>query len=109
MAAGEAGAARRTPDGGSVRRGESFAAWRRYLEELAARSPLVVAIEDLHWADAAMLEFTNHLADEGGRVPMLSCARRGRSSTRWRPVGEEASATPPRSAFRRSPIPRRSA
>ncbi len=56
---------------GQSERGESFAAWRRYLEELAARSPLVVAIEDLHWADAAMLEFTNHLADEGGQVPML--------------------------------------
>jgi len=30
---------------------ESFTAWRRFLESLAARGPTVLVFEDLHWAD----------------------------------------------------------
>src|SRR5205085_11348660 len=35
---------------GSDRRSEAFAAWRRFLEALAERRPLVLVLEDLHWA-----------------------------------------------------------
>ena len=39
------------------RRTEAFAAWRRFLELIAARSPLVLVFEDIHWADDGLLEF----------------------------------------------------
>jgi class 3 adenylate cyclase len=50
---------------------ESFTAWQRFLESLAATRPLVVVFEDLHWADAALLDFLEHLVDWGSDVPLL--------------------------------------
>jgi predicted ATPase len=50
---------------------ESFTAWRRFLEGLAASSPAVVVFEDLHWADPALLAFLEHLADWVEGVPVL--------------------------------------
>jgi class 3 adenylate cyclase/tetratricopeptide (TPR) repeat protein len=56
---------------GVAERSESFAAWRRFLEGIAATRPLIVVFEDLHWADAAMLEFVEHLVDWSTGVPLL--------------------------------------
>jgi tetratricopeptide (TPR) repeat protein len=56
---------------GGDRQAESFAAWRRFLEALAERSPLVLVFEDLHWADDSLLDFIDHLVDWAGGVPML--------------------------------------
>src|SRR5918996_1339688 len=56
---------------GSVDREESFAAWRAFLESVAAQRPLVVVVEDLHWADPALLEFLEHLVDWSSGVPLL--------------------------------------
>ena len=53
---------------------ESFTAWRRFLESLAERGPAIVVFEDLHWADTAMLDFLEHLADWSEGVPMLVAA-----------------------------------
>jgi class 3 adenylate cyclase/tetratricopeptide (TPR) repeat protein len=50
---------------------ETFTAWRRFLEAVAARRPLVVVVEDLHWADDALLAFLRHLVEEAGDVPLL--------------------------------------
>ncbi|MEA2486306.1 MAG: hypothetical protein QOD46_1417, partial [Actinomycetota bacterium] len=50
---------------------ESFTAWRRFLEAIAERGPLVVAFEDLHWADPSLLEFIEHLVDWVKGVPMF--------------------------------------
>jgi tetratricopeptide (TPR) repeat protein len=67
-------------DGGNAavqvrRREEAFAAWRRFLHGLAARRPLVLVLEDLHWADDALLDFLEELLEPaGGRaapVPLL--------------------------------------
>jgi class 3 adenylate cyclase/tetratricopeptide (TPR) repeat protein len=58
-------------EGGAVGRDESFTAWRRYLEAMAARRPLVVVVEDLHWADEALLDFLEHLLDWAAPVPLL--------------------------------------
>jgi class 3 adenylate cyclase len=49
----------------------SFTAWRRFLEAIAAQRPLVLVVEDLHWADGALLEFVEHLADWASGVPLL--------------------------------------
>jgi class 3 adenylate cyclase/tetratricopeptide (TPR) repeat protein len=53
------------------RRGEAFAAWRRFLEALAAHRPLVVVFEDLHFADDGLLDFVDYLVDWASGVPML--------------------------------------
>jgi class 3 adenylate cyclase len=51
-------------------REEEFAAWRRFLLGLAAARPLVLALEDLHRADDALLDFVEGLAADGeGRSP----------------------------------------
>ena len=52
-------------------REEAFTAWRRFLEALAARRPCVFVIEDLHWADDALLEFVEHLLD-WARLPAVA-------------------------------------
>jgi len=56
---------------GGVERGEAFAAWRAFLEAVAATRPLFMVMEDLHWADPAMLEFLEHLVDWSTGVPLL--------------------------------------
>src|SRR5262249_12316436 len=52
-------------------RSESFAGWRRFFELLAARGPLVLVFEDLHWADPALLEFIDHVVEWATDVPLL--------------------------------------
>jgi class 3 adenylate cyclase/predicted ATPase len=50
---------------------ESFTAWRRFLGSWAAERETVLVFEDLHWADAALLSFLEHLADWSEGVPLL--------------------------------------
>jgi class 3 adenylate cyclase/tetratricopeptide (TPR) repeat protein len=52
-------------------REENFAAWRAFIELLAEDSPTVLVFEDLHWADAALLEFLEYLVDHLEGVPLL--------------------------------------
>ncbi|MGH2539065.1 MAG: adenylate/guanylate cyclase domain-containing protein [Actinomycetota bacterium] len=44
------------------------AAWRVFFSTLAVERPLIVVVEDIHWADPAMLDLLEELADrvEGG-------------------------------------------
>ena len=58
--------------GGGAGREESFAAWRRFFETLAEQRPLVLVFEDLHWADAGLLDFVDHLVDWATGVPILA-------------------------------------
>src|SRR5262249_26514884 len=53
------------------RRAEAFSAWRRFLEALAAQRPLVLALEDVHWADDGLLDFVEHLGDWAQGVPLV--------------------------------------
>jgi class 3 adenylate cyclase len=53
------------------RRTESFAAWRRFLENLADERPSVLVFEDLHWADDGLLDFVDALVDRATDVPLL--------------------------------------
>jgi class 3 adenylate cyclase len=57
--------------GQSASREESFLAWRRLVESIAADGPAVIVVEDLHWADAALLEFLSYLAEWADGVPLL--------------------------------------
>jgi tetratricopeptide (TPR) repeat protein len=47
---------------------EMHAAWRAFFSMLARDRPLIVVFEDIHWADPAMLDLIEELADrvEGG-------------------------------------------
>ncbi|MFN8168626.1 MAG: adenylate/guanylate cyclase domain-containing protein [Candidatus Nanopelagicales bacterium] len=58
-------------DSSPVERHELFAAWTRALELAAAARPTVVVLEDLHWADPAMLDFVEHVHDQHLEVPLL--------------------------------------
>ena len=57
-----------------AQRGEAFGAWRKFLEELAEQRPLVLAFEDLHWADDGLLDFVDYLVDWATDVPILVVA-----------------------------------
>ncbi len=59
---------------GGDRRNEAFAAWRRFLEGLAEQRPLVVVVEDIHWADESLLDFLDELVDWLTDVPLLVVA-----------------------------------
>jgi class 3 adenylate cyclase len=58
-------------------RDESFTAWRRFLERVAASSPAVFVFDDIHWADPAMLAFIEDMAvtSEGSPI-LLVCTTR---------------------------------
>ncbi|HXV33385.1 MAG TPA: adenylate/guanylate cyclase domain-containing protein [Gaiellaceae bacterium] len=55
---------------------EVFWGARKLLEAIAARRPLVLAFEDVHWAETTFLEFVEHLTDEAeGPLLLVSLAR----------------------------------
>jgi len=57
-------------------REELFEAWRRFLERLAARYPLVLVLEDIQWADDGLLDFIEHVSDWAqGPILVIATAR----------------------------------
>ena len=55
----------------TAEREELFSAWLRFLEAMAARNPLIMVIEDLHWADDLMIEFIDFVVDRSVYSPIL--------------------------------------
>ena len=68
--AGAPGAARRRRGAGR-RRDELFGAWRTFFERIAGTGTVVLVFEDLHWADAGLLDFIDHLLEWSRDVPIL--------------------------------------
>jgi class 3 adenylate cyclase len=58
-------------DGRDRVEGEAYAAWRLFVEGLAERAPLALALEDLHWADDGLLDFVDELVERAVDVPLL--------------------------------------
>jgi tetratricopeptide (TPR) repeat protein len=57
-------------------REDLFEAWRRFLERLAARYPLVLVLDDIHWADDGLLDFIDHVSDWAqGPIMVVATAR----------------------------------
>jgi len=57
-------------------RDELFEAWRKYLGAIADVAPLVLVVEDIHWADDGVLSFLDFLARWGeGPIVILCLAR----------------------------------
>jgi class 3 adenylate cyclase/tetratricopeptide (TPR) repeat protein len=54
-------------------REDLFDAWRRTLEAMARQAPLVLVLEDMHWADEGLLDFVEHVAT-WARGPILLLA-----------------------------------
>jgi class 3 adenylate cyclase/DNA-binding CsgD family transcriptional regulator/tetratricopeptide (TPR) repeat protein len=63
---------------------QTFEALRGLVGEIAARGPLVLALEDLHWADAASVEFLTFLLEHmaGSRI-LLVCTYRPDFASLW--------------------------
>jgi class 3 adenylate cyclase len=51
--------------------GELFSSWRLLFERLAARTPIVMLFEDLHWADQGLFDFIGHLCEWASRSRIL--------------------------------------
>ena len=49
--------------GGPLSREELFAGWRLFFERLAGVQPVVLVVEDGHYADAGLLDFLDYLID----------------------------------------------
>ena len=52
-------------------RSELFAALRTFFQRVADRGTTVLVFEDIHWADAGLLEFIEELVDRSQRDPIL--------------------------------------
>jgi class 3 adenylate cyclase/tetratricopeptide (TPR) repeat protein len=50
---------------------ELVAGWRRFFGAMAQQRPLVIVIEDMHWADQAMIEFLDELVGWAFDLPIL--------------------------------------
>lgn len=52
-------------------KGPLFAAFRRFFERVADQGPTVLVFEDMHWADAGLLDFVEELPEWSRRWPIL--------------------------------------
>jgi tetratricopeptide (TPR) repeat protein len=55
------------PPGG---RDALFAAWRTFFERISERAMVTMVFEDLHWADAGLLDFIDHLVEWSRDFPI---------------------------------------
>jgi class 3 adenylate cyclase/tetratricopeptide (TPR) repeat protein len=66
-----------------VVRAEVHAAWRSFFTALALDAPVVAIVEDIHWADPALLDLLEELADRVlGPVLLLAPSRPDLTATR---------------------------
>ncbi len=57
-------------DGAPGDRQDLFAAWRIFFERLADTDPVVLAFEDMQWADASLLDFVEYLLEWSRDKPL---------------------------------------
>jgi class 3 adenylate cyclase len=57
-------------------RTEIHGAWRSFFSALASAGPLVVIVEDIHWADGALLDLLDELAERVHGGVLLLCPAR---------------------------------
>jgi class 3 adenylate cyclase/tetratricopeptide (TPR) repeat protein len=64
-------------------RAEVHAAWRSFFTALGERGPVVVVVEDIHWADPALLDLLEELTDRvAGPIVFLCPSRPDLTATR---------------------------
>jgi predicted ATPase len=59
-----------------------LATWRRFVEEIAARGPLVILLEDMGRVDDMMLKFVGDLAEFVGTLPLVVVTARSELTKR---------------------------
>jgi class 3 adenylate cyclase/tetratricopeptide (TPR) repeat protein len=59
------------PEGEPVAPDEAFWAIRRVVETLARRQPLVLVVDDLHWAEPTFMDLLEHVTDWVRDAPLL--------------------------------------
>ncbi len=74
-------------------RADLFSGWRLFLERMAGQHPLILAFEDLQWADSGLLEFIDYLLEWSAEFPIFIIAL-GRTELRerrpaWDPIALE--------------------
>jgi tetratricopeptide (TPR) repeat protein len=58
-------------EGIGYERDDLFAAWRLFFERLTDTYPVVMAFEDMQWADDSLLDFIEYLLDSSRNSPIL--------------------------------------
>ncbi len=48
-----------------------FSGWRLFFERMAATNPVILAFEDLQWADSGLLEFIDYLLEWSAEFPVF--------------------------------------
>ncbi|HZU59577.1 MAG TPA: AAA family ATPase, partial [Solirubrobacteraceae bacterium] len=51
-----------------------FSGWRLFFERMAASNPVILAFEDLQWADSGLLEFIDYLLEWSDEFPIFVLA-----------------------------------
>jgi tetratricopeptide (TPR) repeat protein len=62
------------PGDASLPAGDSFWAVRRFFEALTRRRPVVLVLEDVHWAEPTFLDLVEYLAAQASDAPLLVVA-----------------------------------
>jgi class 3 adenylate cyclase/tetratricopeptide (TPR) repeat protein len=55
---------------GGMAADQLFGAWRTFFERIAASGPVALVFEDMHFADAGLLDFVDHLLDFSRGLPI---------------------------------------
>jgi class 3 adenylate cyclase/predicted ATPase len=69
-------------------RADLFSGWRLFFERMAQTSPVILAFEDLQWADSGLLDFIDYLLEWSAEFPIFVIAL-GRTELRERRPGWE--------------------
>jgi class 3 adenylate cyclase/tetratricopeptide (TPR) repeat protein len=76
-------------------RAELFAGWRLLFERLAEHSPVVLAFEDVQWADDGLLDFIDHLLDwSAAPIVVIAVARAELAERRLTWMGGRSGVSP---------------
>jgi class 3 adenylate cyclase/tetratricopeptide (TPR) repeat protein len=71
-------------------RADLFSGWRLFFERMAAADPVILAFEDLQWADSGLLDFIDYLLEWSAEYPIFVLALgRGELLERrpaWKPL-----------------------
>jgi class 3 adenylate cyclase/tetratricopeptide (TPR) repeat protein len=57
--------------GSAADRADLFSGWRLFFERLAATNPVILAFEDMQWADSGLLDFIDYLLEWSGEHPIM--------------------------------------
>ncbi|HZO78239.1 MAG TPA: adenylate/guanylate cyclase domain-containing protein [Solirubrobacteraceae bacterium] len=55
-------------------RADLFSGWRLFFERLSEQAPVILAFEDLQWADSGLLDFIDYLLEWSAERPLLVLA-----------------------------------